>query len=83
MSRTDTAPRLVVPVPEELAPLEPFNPRIDHVSQEKALELVAELDQQRFNQMGTIEQYSGIHPTLGQVIILITSSSDSVVIPLS
>ncbi|AMB48383.1 hypothetical protein [Methylobacterium sp. AMS5] len=72
----------LVPTPAAIsAPMPAFDPKIHHVTQEEALEATMVLADKRFNIMGSIEQYSGVHPTLGRVIILITSSSDSVIIP--
>ncbi|TXN07944.1 hypothetical protein FV222_01530 [Methylobacterium sp. WL103] len=60
----------------------PFNPTVLHVTQEAALDVVSELEQKKFAEMGSVEQYSGIHPKHGPCIILITSSSDSIIIPI-
>lgn len=60
-----------------------FNPIVHHVDQYDAVMVCRELSEPRVTLNGAIEQYSGIHPTYGKCIVVISNSSDGVIIPIS
>jgi hypothetical protein len=60
-------------------PSQQFNPTIHKMSQEDALEQVALLREANFANVGQTELHSGIHPTYGRCIVMISDASASII----